>query len=317
MKRRNFFMLSNSHLLFTTVQVGLTIRCSHMQISYGTFTLYLICLVVGIPSQDVHGFSSNEGGIGTRAGTKKVHPTWSQPTVAGPPEPLQSLPKDAKIQAFRTMVNDDHRHTFEIQRLAYNPDIFLLRGVLTVEECDILMESVPETTLAETVTPGDVTSRKHCQVAWLHNTWTQALARSMANLFLSTTVKTHPESGVEDLQILDYQPGGEFVLHHDGQGRLLTILYYLNGVGETWFPLAGEHVPRPQTKIEAMRMVQVDQGLMVGGEHVSINRGDAVAFYNYLDNGDFHWNSLHAGLPVKGESHKWVANHWFRHGGFS
>jgi hypothetical protein len=32
--------------------------------------------------------------------------------------------------------------------------------------------------------------------------------------------------------------GGRFDLHHDGLGRSLTIIYYLNGVGNTWFPFA-------------------------------------------------------------------------------
>jgi hypothetical protein len=43
---------------------------------------------------------------------------------------------------------------------------------------------------------------------------------------------------VEDLQVLQYGIGGEFVLHHDGEPRVLTVIYYLNGVGGTWFPLA-------------------------------------------------------------------------------
>ena len=44
---------------------------------------------------------------------------------------------------------------------------------------------------------------------------------------------------VEDLQVLKYEPGGEYALHHDGYRRLATMIYYLNGVAGTWFPFAG------------------------------------------------------------------------------
>lgn len=60
----------------------------------------------------------------------------------------------------------------------------------------------------------------------------------MANLFLSSGVRSNPSASVEDLQVLRYGVGGEFVLHHDGDPRILTVVYYLNGVGGTWFPLA-------------------------------------------------------------------------------
>eukprot|EP00957_Ditylum_brightwellii_P045767 3472171-Ditylum_brightwellii.AAC.1 len=113
---------------------------------------------------------------------------------------------------------------------------------------------------AETITEGDTTSRKFCQVSWLPSggpgtSWlVSSLMQATANLFLTTDVKSDPEAGVEDLQVLKYDVGGEYVLHHDGEPRVLTVLYYceflffkrdvhlyilrLNGVGKTWFPLA-------------------------------------------------------------------------------
>ena len=39
------------------------------------------------------------------------------------------------------------------------------------------------------------------------------------------------------MQVLHYENGGQFVLHHDGFDRILTVICYLNGVGETWLPL--------------------------------------------------------------------------------
>jgi len=54
----------------------------------------------------------------------------------------------------------------------------------------------------------------------------------------------------------------------------------------------------------------------VGNPHVArIRRGDAVAFYNYKDDGSgrLDWRALHTGLPTTEEDGvKWIANHWFR-----
>ncbi len=51
---------------------------------------------------------------------------------------------------------------------------------------------------------------------------------------------------------------------------------------------------------------------------VYINKGDAVAFYNYKNDGsgNLDWRALHTGLPTTEEdgSIKWIANHWFRLG---
>jgi len=114
-------------------------------------------------------------------------------------------------------------------------------------------------TTAETITKNDVQSRKHCSVAWmpclskdssskdstnytpisLTSQYTiQSLIKSTANLFLTPYILSQPSAGVEDMQVLKYNTGGEFVLHHDGEPRILTAIYYLNGVGGTWFPLA-------------------------------------------------------------------------------
>ncbi len=50
-------------------------------------------------------------------------------------------------------------------------------------------------------------------------------------------------------------------------------------------------------------------------EHIAwIKPGDAIAFYNYKDDGSaqLDWSSIHCGLPVNDESSKLIANHWFR-----
>lgn len=131
----------------------------------------------------------------------------------------------------------------------------------------------------------------------------------------------------------------------------------VNGVGGTWFPLAlTSHDPcdnmnqeeleekfissrktnnsDPQNKAEALKLGQGfkpgEQGLLVKGiqgvvctptsenPNVAwIKKGDAIAFYNYKNDGSgrLNWRALHTGLPTsKNDGEKWIANHWFRLG---
>ena len=55
------------------------------------------------------------------------------------------------------------------------------------------------------------------------------LVSSTAQTLLSDGILSSEDAGVEDLQVLKYDVGGEFVLHHDGEPRVLTVIYY----GET------------------------------------------------------------------------------------
>lgn len=258
----------------------------------------------------------------------------------GPPEPLASLPLGQSVNAFRSFQDDDStRHDFAIQRLSYSPHVFLLRRFLTNGECKQIQSSAEANGMAqaETVTKGDASSRRNCQVAWLNGDVITSLISSTINIFLSQNVKSHPSAAVEDLQVLKYSSGGEFIHHHDGSARILTVIYYLNGVAGTWFPLANNtgvdsRAKRPVNKMQTLKMVQDLQpgkdGLLVMGipntthsslknpqNIVHVNSGDAIAFYNYLDDGSgrIDWNALHCGLPTAhDDGDKWIANHWYR-----
>ncbi len=58
------------------------------------------------------------------------------------------------------------------------------------------------------------------------------------------------------------------------------------------------------------------EDLETNNDHtVLVKRGDAVAFYNYVDDGtaELNWRAIHTGLPTtKNDGIKWIANHWFR-----
>ena len=273
------------------------------------------------------------------------------PGILGPPEPLRSLPVGQSVKAFRTLArqDDDDDPTqidFTISRVSKHPDIFHLQNFVTDSECINIISAAKDTVMnrAETVTKTDTTSRKNCTVAWLKqhgddytSNIINNLVSSTANIFLSTHVKSHPSAGVQDLQVLEYKSGGEFVMHVDGEPKILTVIYYINGVGGTWFPLArteedtsGVQLPVVNNKRQALDMIKNygpgKNGLLVqkssgtkelsddNNEHIAyIKQGDAIAFYNYKDDGSarLDWNALHCGLPIKDEGTKWIANHWY------
>ena len=102
-------------------------------------------------------------------------------------------------------------------------------------------------------------------------------------------------------------------MHHDGNARALTVLYYLNGVGETWLPLA-DAPPRPKNGEDAMARAATLDPDTDGVRVTAPAAGDALAFFSLDDtDGSYDWSAVHRALPSTGE--KWVANHWFRIGG--
>ena len=119
----------------------------------------------------------------------------------------------------------------------------------------------------------------------------------------------------ENMQCLKYAPGGEYLPHYDADERvprMLTVILYLNGEGETWFPLALQEAcdaqalenagPPPQATLAAAVYGQLDPGHH--GLLLRPGKGDAVAFYNLLNDGSRQLDprSLHAGLPALAES---------------
>eukprot|EP00978_Attheya_sp_CCMP212_P013934 scaffold35224_cov55-Attheya_sp.AAC.5 len=281
----------------------------------------------------------------------------------GVPDVLESLPVHAEVQARRSatilpiIVPNDHvvannssvdssflerqpPHNFTIERLSKSPPIFLLRNVLTSEECNTIMDAVSSGNGglledAETVSGNSGIARPHSQVAWLPSSTEGIgeLAWSMSQMLMPMS------NGCEDMQVVHYKGNGkgEYHLHHDGNERFLTILYYLNGVGGTWFPFATTSDDENQplllrSRTEALQLastmvpgrdgvVLVDAQTIVDGENwIPIAKGDAVAFYSYTkpndrnageEEYDMDWRAMHAGLPSPATTGKWIANHWY------
>lgn len=248
----------------------------------------------------------------------------------GPPGPIRDV---LPSQSLTLNLLDTFQTPFEttITRISSRPHAFLLRNYLTeTERHTILWEasSSPDRQPAETAK--SAAGRSNCSVCWLPNHPTggnrvpMSIARRTSKLLLHPAVPNSGNgAGVESLQVLRYGEGGQYVLHHDAgdyQNRVLTVIYYLNGVGGTFLPLAkldqeDECLPQkhhhasigipapPRTKEEALEMAEGLKpgmhGVCVGnsneGVHgerddsnkhfVSIRPGDAFAFYNFQDSG--------------------------------
>ena len=137
----------------------------------------------------------------------------------------------------------------------------------------------------------------------------------------------------EELQVVKYEYGGQFKVHHDSSAfhpRLLTALLYLNDVpegsgGETWFPFAGERrefnltveeaissalelhetssaAPSSASNIELTETDFRENSTSQRGLYVRPVRGDAIIFFNHLPSGAVDPAAVHAGLPMKDSS---------------
>jgi len=256
------------------------------------------------------------------------------PGALGPPahfEPLEVGPY--YLNAARTDAVSGETRTVQIQRLSRRPVCFHLHGLLSDAECDEIVQAADAKSMKPAITAGG-DPRVGCDVAWLkldESRVARALASDCAAWLLAPeAVNWADGSGFENLQVLRYGKGGEFKLHHDANERtprMLTVLLYLNGVGETWFPLAvgteddedyADGMPttiaNPASREAALKaaaaLVPGEDGLLAQPA-----KGDGVAFFNFLDSEPgltLDRLAMHAGLPAPDE--KSVAALWFHLG---
>jgi 2OG-Fe(II) oxygenase superfamily len=242
-----------------------------------------------------------------------VVPYDDQLLYMGISEELDKLKKgDSLTKVIAPSLFGDHNpRSIQIQKLSQRPPLFLLKGILTLEECqklqDLALQSGP--LLNATTRMEEKEYRQASQFAWISNThhgltqW----AQQVHAILLPHEPCYHPILSVEELQVVHYDPQGLYNLHHDGALRILTVLYYLNAVSDTWFPLADYKKGRFLARDPALKAASSQEGVRVS----QVSPGDAIAFYNYFQDGSFEWNALHAGLPAA--SDKWIATHWYHH----
>jgi len=262
--------------------------------------------------------------------------------VHGPPPRVDGLEVGSqRLSGSRECALTGERVDFEVVRRASRPDCFQIGGLVSRAECDYLIAAADAIGMEQATTAGGEQTddgRRGCGVAWLHvdsDAVAASLCGALEQLFVHPTVLGHPgwASGGrwENMQCLWYSAGGEYLPHYDADARMprvLTVLLYLNGKGETWFPLATSLArhdardapahpratpPRPQATLAAAVNGQLDASL--DGLVLRPSKGDAVAFYNLLGttladgSRQIDHRSLHAGLPASVE--KRVATLWY------
>jgi prolyl 4-hydroxylase len=179
-------------------------------------------------------------------------------------------------------------------------DIIEIPNFLTNEECDKIIELSKGNMFSSKVYSQneDLYDNKIriSQQTWLNDN--DSFIKDLSNKIKSYTNTNN--NYLEELQVVNYKPGGFYKPHYDAcvgnkttcermnkEGpRYLTVLIYLNDNfegGETIFPKINKSV-KPE-------------------------KGKAVIFQNVDDNGAIINQALHGGEPVK-NGEKWIANKW-------
>ena len=261
----------------------------------------------------------------------------------GPPEALASLKIGSTLSLPRFPFDSTiDKGAVTVQRLSRDPDIFQAKNVLSQELISSLKFSAEEQGLkiAGTKNSSKNSVRKNSYLTWLDQDDyyisgdTKNLLEKL-QVFAGTSFMHEsllPRSDYfhyESLQVAKYDTGGKFDLHHDDFSRFLTVLYYLNGVGGTYFPYAQTTEEKRLVKIDGSIIEPGRNGLLiVGCEDAShyltneapkkdicsssiayIEPGDSVFFYSYLP-GEKNNKTIHSSLPVPCE--KWIATSWVR-----
>ena len=185
------------------------------------------------------------------------------------------------------------------------PVVVLLDGVLTGAECEALIAlaqpQLQSSTVVEDQGGGAVLDQRRSSVGTGFPRRTQVLADQIERRIGQWL--DYPVERLEGMQVLCYQPGGEYRAHFDffdpalggsarhlakGGQRVLTVVLYLSDVaagGGTSFP---------------------ELGLTI-----QPHRGSALCFINVQAEGTPDRRTLHAGLPVI-EGTKYIATLWWR-----
>jgi prolyl 4-hydroxylase len=185
------------------------------------------------------------------------------------------------------------------------PRVVLFGNLLSAEECEQMVElsrgKLERSSVVNNETGNyDVHPHRTSYGTYFNRGENELISRLEQRI--AELVQFPIENG-EPIQILHYQPGGEYRPHHDyfdpkqpgneqvlkqGGQRIATLIMYLNDVeagGSTVFPEVGIDVlPR---------------------------RGNAVYFAYCSETGALDARSLHGGSPV-GAGEKWIATKWFR-----
>ena len=234
--------------------------------------------------------------------------------------------------------------SLSITCLSTRPLLFEIPLLLTADECDhIKSAATPKLELSHVMG-----SKIHDQVGdkvdeepyrSSYNAWLpldSVLISLQERIALLTSIPLQYISLMsEELQVVKYESGGQFKMHHDSSSfkpRLLTALVYLqdsyttndiqedsciNVGGETLFPFANDTL---DLKLDDISNWSVDETLahisklphdrvVASGVAVRPSQGKAIIFFNHRPDGTIDPLAIHSGSKV-GDGTKWVANYW-------
>jgi len=238
--------------------------------------------------------------IATVAGEMK-HPLMGNLSAAAHDRSFQY--EASRLPASHQIQTDDR--VVAVHMRIQRPEILLLGGVLSFDECDELIgrsraKLNRSTTVDRATGEGKVIERRSSYGTFFHLGEDEFISRIDRRL---SQLANWPLDHAEGIQIINYRLGGEYRPHFDffppdeagskvhtarGGQRIATIIMYLNDVdegGETIFPEISLTIPP--------------------------RKGDAVYFSYCNSLGQVDRQSLHGGNPVlKGE--KWIATKWMR-----
>lgn len=194
---------------------------------------------------------------------------------------------------------------FTVHLLSTSPAIWLVKNLLTHEECDYLINvSQPRLEPSTTVDPATGELKAH-PGRTSYNTYFQLGENEVIKQLEQriAQITQMPVENGEGMQVLRYEDSQEYQPHYDffppqdpgsavhlatGGQRVATVLTYLGEVekgGETIFPEV------------CMKVVP--------------KKGNAVIFLSVLPNGDVDPMSLHGSCPVE-KGTKWTMTKWIR-----
>ena len=225
-------------------------------------------------------------------------------------------------------LRDDGRKV-GVRRLSARPHLFHLSRWLTDDECDhiVALAVAEDAEIAKTEGSEELSAswRVGCETMTLHPSEDERLrtmTRDASQLIFGEAAwqrKADLGGESEDMQVLRYAPSGYFNVHYDAcweAPRAATLLYYLNGVGETWFPLACEDVDAAMATAPTSVDEAYERSFALDptrdGVRVRPQKGDALLFYNFNDEANIDLRGIHAGLPVDAGCEKLVASQFFR-----
>jgi hypothetical protein len=136
---------------------------------------------------------------------------------AGAPMSLSSLPLNVATTAHR-----GSGRAFTARRLSARPLAFHLEGFLSAEECEALIASATLSGLQTAETTGGTRSRRNCDVSVLspvQESVVREVQRDAAELLLTDEALDLPGGGCEDLHVLRYEAGGQYLPHYDAYPR--------------------------------------------------------------------------------------------------